>query len=169
MSARRPFEPALREDRRAAYAGLRAALSGLRPAGRREAMIAFVDAAWRALAPTGVSWIGFYVDAPEAPDPERLVLAAREPKPACSPIGLHGACGRALTSAKPFVVRDVADLGANYIACDPRDRSEVVIPCLDERGRPWGVLDLDSHSVGAFDDHDAVELEASLRVVGLSR
>ena len=121
---------------------------------RTARMQAFVDAAWGALAPSGVSWIGFYLDVPGAADGERMVLGPRRDKPACSPIGLHGACGRCLVSGKPLVVRDVADLGANYIACDPRDRSELVMPCRDGE-RVWGVLDVDSHEVGCFSEADA--------------
>lgn len=159
--------------RREAYARIRAELSTIEPSAdprgeRAERMERFVSAAWPALAPTGVSWIGFYEEDPEAPDSERLVLAAREPKPACSPIGVHGACGRCLRSGQPLVVRNVRELGANYVACDPRDMSEVVIPCLDARSRAWGVLDLDSHETGAFDESDASALEALLRLAGLT-
>jgi putative methionine-R-sulfoxide reductase with GAF domain len=67
-----------------------------------------------------------------------------------------------------MVVRDVADLGAGYIACDPRDRSEVVVPCLDGPGRAWGVLDLDSHQLGSFGPADAEALSGLLRLAGLS-
>ena len=130
-------------------------------------MQAFVDCAWDALEPSGVSWIGFYLDVPGAPDGERLVLGPRRDKPACSPIGLHGACGRCLVSGLPLVVRDVRDLGANYIACDPRDRSELVVPCrLGDL--VWGVLDVDSHHVGCFADADQVAAAHALRAWGLS-
>ena len=129
-------------------------------------MRAVVDAAWPHLSATGVSWMGFYQR--DTGDPDRLVLTAREPKPACSPIGLHGACGQCLLAAKPLVVRDVADLGAGYIACDPRDRSEVVVPCLAPDGNAWAVLDLDSHSVGSFTHADASALAELLRQARLS-
>jgi putative methionine-R-sulfoxide reductase with GAF domain len=116
-------------------------------------MRGFVDCAWDALAPTGVSWIGFYLDVPGAPEGERMVLGPRRDTPACSPIGLHGACGQCLLSGAPLVVRDVRDLGAGYIACDPRDQSELVIPCR-LGGVVWGVLDVDSHEIGCFSDAD---------------
>ena len=131
-----------------------------------ERMHAFIGAAWPLLQPTGVSWMGFYERDPANPD--QLVLAAREPKPACSPIGLHGACGQSLLAARPLVVRDVADLGAGYIACDPSDRSEVVVPCLRADGSAWGVLDLDSHHVGCFSESDAQALAEILRQAALS-
>jgi L-methionine (R)-S-oxide reductase len=137
----------------------------LRPAGdRAERMHAAVDALWDALKDTGVSWVGFYVH--EGGD--ELVLAARRDKPACSPIGMHGACGQVFKSRKPLVVRDVKDLGENYIACNPRDRSEVVIPCLEADGTCWGVLDLDSHDVASFSEADVAGLTAVLRAVELT-
>lgn len=151
-----------------AHARLLVAVKELSTECRDEAMRRFVEIAWREYAAEGVSWVGFYEDQPEAPFEDRLVLRCGAPKPACSPIGLHGACGRALTSAMPLVVHDVADLGANYIACDPRDRSEIVIPCLEETGRAWGVLDLDSHRVGTFHEGDAGLLRAALVRAGLS-
>ncbi len=117
---------------------------------RDQRMQAFVDIVWESLRACGVSWIGFYVH----DSGEQLVLGPRRDKPACSPIGLHGACGRVFLSRRPLVVRDVAELGENYIACDPRDRSELVIPLLDEDRNCWGVLDVDSHDLGAFDETD---------------
>ena len=133
----------------------------------RPRMQAFVDCAWDATARTGVSWIGFYLDVPGAPDTERLVLGPRRDRPACSPIGMHGACGTCLLSAAPLVVRDVRDLGASYIACDPRDRSELVVPCV-LRGAAWGVLDVDSHEVECFSEADAAAAKAALAAWGLT-
>ncbi len=131
-------------------------------------MDAMVDALWDALHETGVSWVGFYLDRPQEPDDRRLVLGPCRDKPACSPIGLHGVCGQALLSKKPRIVRDVTELGENYIACDPRDRSEIVMPLLDESGVCWGVLDIDSSDVGAFDESDALGLHQILEAAGLT-
>lgn len=135
-------------------------------AGDRTArMTAVVDALWNALHSTGVSWVGFYVH--EAND--ELILGPSRDQPACSPIGLHGACGQAFTGREPLLVRDVAGLGEGYIACDPRDRSEVVLPLFDELGTCWGVLDLDSHEVNAFSKHDVVGLQRLLQTAGLTQ
>lgn len=134
---------------------------------RSARMQGFVDAAWDALAPGGVSWIGFYLDVPGAADPERLVLGPRRDKPACSPIGLHGACGQCMLAGKALVVHDVAELGAGYIACDPRDQSELVLPCVQD-GAVWGVLDVDSHAVGCFSPRDVPAAQAALVAWGLT-
>lgn len=131
---------------------------------RAQRMAALVDLLWDALHPAGVSWIGFYLH--EGRD--ELVLGPRRDKPACSPIGLHGACGQAFRRREPVIVRDVADLGENYIACDPRDRSEVVVPLMEPDGRCWGVLDADSYEVAAFDEVDVAGLLRVLRATGLT-
>jgi putative methionine-R-sulfoxide reductase with GAF domain len=136
--------------------------------GREARMEAFAALWWDAFAAHGTSWAGFYVDVPAEPDDRRMVLAGRRPKPACSPIGIHGACGQSLVAARTLVVRDVAELGAGYIACDPRDRSELVIPCLSADGTAWGVFDVDSHAVGAFGVPDALACERLLVLAGLS-
>ena len=127
-----------------------------------------VDALWNGLHHADVSWVGFYIDYPEQPDDQRLVLGPCRDKPACSPIGLHGVCGQALRSRSVRIVTDVRELGANYVACDPRDRSEIVIPLFDERGNCCGVLDLDSWTVGSFGDRDADGLNRVLAAAGLA-
>jgi putative methionine-R-sulfoxide reductase with GAF domain len=135
---------------------------------REERMRIVVDALWHALHDHAVSWVGFYLDQPAEPDDRRLVLGPSRNKPACSPIGLHGACGKCLLSRKPLIVRDVKDLGPDYIACDPRDRSEIVVPLIDAKSNEcWGVLDLDSYAVGAFDERDERGLRDVLRAAGL--
>ena len=134
-------------------------------------MLAFVDLWWHAGRSEGgaaMSWAGFYVDLPGEPDESRLVLGPRLPKPACSPIGMHGACGQALRAARSLVVVDVADLGAGYVACDPRDRSELVVPCLGPDGTAWGVFDIDSHDAGAFSVSDAEFCQRCLEAAALS-
>ena len=136
---------------------------------REERMEAFVQLWWDAFAATGVSWVGFYVDHPGEPDDRRMTLAARRPKPACSPIGVHGACGQCLLAGRTLVVRDVRDLGEGYIACDPRDQSELVVPCIDAHGRPWGVLDVDSHDVASFSPGDGTAACELLALAGLTQ
>ena len=131
-------------------------------------MEAFVRLWWAAHGGRPASWAGFYLDCPGEPDASRLVLGHRLPKPACSPIGMHGACGQCLAAARSLVVVDVADLGAGYVACDPRDRSELVVPCLRPDGTAWAVFDADSHDPGAFSPDDAVRCEGWLHAAGLS-
>jgi len=146
-------------------------------ATRDERMSVFASALWGAIGDASgaaCSWVGFYVG-PGERTPEgdvagadEMLLAAREPKPACSPIGLHGACGWSYRERTTLVVADVASLGAGYVACDPRDVSELVIPCVKDDGSVWGVLDLDAFDAGAFDTRDARALQAALLRAELS-
>jgi putative methionine-R-sulfoxide reductase with GAF domain len=118
-----------------------------------------VDAVWAEFGEhRPVSWVGFYhLGADE------MTLGPRRDKPACSPIGLYGACGQAALAGRSLLVTDVRALGANYIACDPRDLAELVIPVRDPTGKIAGVLDLDSYSVGAFDETDQNAIEELVR------
>ena len=122
-----------------------------------------VDVLWDHLHGTGVSWLGVY-----ALEGDALVLRARRDRPACSPIGLHGACGRACLEQTSLVIRDVGDLGPAYVACDPRDLSEMVVPLFEETGECWGVFDADSFDRGSFDEHEADEVYSVLREIGLT-
>lgn len=126
-----------------------------------------IDLLWDALCDHGVSWIGFYIDQPNEPDDRRLVLGPCRDKPACSPIGLHGVCGQALLSRQTRIVEDVTALGPNYIACDPRDRSEIVVPMLDSHSTCWGLLDADSWDTSSFTVDDDAGLRRVLTAAGL--
>ena len=131
-----------------------------------------------AAALTGYSWVGFYFGPGHGfvntfgqrlvPSAHEMLLDRRQPKPACSPIGLGGMCGRSFREAVPVVVRDVASLEGGYIACDPRDRSEVVVPCFNERGEVYAVLDVDGYAPGDLTEHDADGLHDLLVRAGLS-
>ncbi len=141
----------------------------MNPTGSRDQrMRKVVDALWSSFNNLGYSWVGFYIDQPNQRDDQRFVLGPCRDKPACSPIGLHGVCGQALRSRKPRIVEDVNELGENYVACDPRDRSEIVIPCLDDDDTCWGVLDVDSWEIGAFDESDERGLLALLEAARLT-
>lgn len=146
-----------------AYESLRPGFSA--GADRDVRLQAVVDALWEAFASHGYSWVGFYkID----PTGEAMILTHRQPKPACSPIGLHGCCGRSWKERAALVVHDVAALGNGYIACDPRDRSEVMVPMFNADGTCWGVLDVDSFDVGAFSDQDAIGLARLCERAGVS-
>ena len=146
------------------YDAIRESLAG--PGGSRDDLMRrAADVLWDALSPTGVSWIGFYT---ARPGDEQMLLGPRRDKPACSPIGMHGACGQAFLDRAPLVVRNVASLGEGYVACDPRDVSEVVIPLFEPDGSAWGVLDADSFDEASFDEHDAAALRSVLEQIGLS-
>jgi L-methionine (R)-S-oxide reductase len=99
-----------------------------------------------------LNWAGFYLVRPGLGD--ELVVGPFQGKPACVRIATgRGVCGKAAQARKSLIVRDVREF-PDHIACDSASRSELVVPLLAPGGRLLGVLDLDSPSVGRFDDED---------------
>lgn len=93
----------------------------------------------------GVSWTGFYFL-----HGEDLVVEAYQGPVACLVLERHmGVCWAGIDRNEALLVDDV-EAFPGHIACDSRSRSEVVVPVRDGRGRPIGVLDVDSHLVGHF-------------------
>ena len=100
-----------------------------------------------------VNWAGFYFLRKG-----ELVVGPFQGKPACVriPVG-KGVCGTAAANRKTIVVRDVHEF-PGHISCDAASQSEIVVPLL--RGDELlGVLDIDSPSVGRFDDADRRGIE----------
>ncbi|HEX4773652.1 MAG TPA: GAF domain-containing protein [Bryobacteraceae bacterium] len=105
-----------------------------------------------------INWAGFYFLRGE-----ELVLGPFQGKPACVRIALgKGVCGKAAETAETIVVRDVSQF-PGHIACDPASQSEIVAP-LVSWGKVLGVLDIDSASVGRFDDEDREGVESVIAV-----
>lgn len=119
---------------------------------------------WEGMKDKGLAWVGFYKI---SEDEKEMLLVCRQPKPACSPIGLHGVCGKTWRERKVQVVPDVHALGGDHIVCDPANRSEVVVPLVEKDGRCRYVLDLDSRELSAFGPEDVDGLDLVLRSAGL--
>jgi GAF domain-containing protein len=106
-----------------------------------------------------VNWAGFYL----LQDHE-LVLGPFQGKPACVRIPLgKGVCGFAAKQCETVIVPNVSEF-PGHIACDPASKSEIVIPLFDGE-RVLGVLDIDSASLGRFDDQDAEGLNELVTVL----
>lgn len=71
----------------------------------------------------------------------------------------RGVCGTAAATGKTVIVDDVATF-PGHITCDPRSRSEIVVPVLDANRVLLGVFDIDSDQPGTFDAQDRDGLEA---------
>lgn len=72
------------------------------------------------------------------------------------PVG-RGVCGTAVAEEKNQVVADVREL-SNYLACSTQTRSEIVVLIRDGE-KILGQIDIDGHTVGAFDKTDEDFLE----------
>lgn len=102
-----------------------------------------------------LNWAGTYL----LRDGE-LVLGPFQGRPACVRIAVgSGVCGTAVSDGVTQVVPDVHAF-PGHIACDPRSRSEIVVPIRDPSGEVVAVLDLDSDRPATFDDDDRAGLEA---------
>ena len=100
-----------------------------------------------------VNWAGFYFM-----DGGALVLGPFQGKAACIRIPLgKGVCGTAAAENAAQLVYDVHRF-PGHIACDSASNSEIVIP-LRSDGAVYGVLDIDSPSIGRFTDADREGLE----------
>jgi GAF domain-containing protein len=68
-----------------------------------------------------------------------------------------GVCGTAVAENANQVIEDVRQLD-NYLACSLDTRSEIVVLIRDGE-KVLGQIDIDGHSVGAFDESDEAFLE----------
>lgn len=100
-----------------------------------------------------VSWVGFYLV-----DSDELYLGPFQGKVACTKIKIgSGVCGSSALKRETIIADDV-DKFPGHIACDSESRSEIVIPIIKNE-KLFGVLDLDSTSLGSFDQTDKKYLE----------
>ncbi|MGZ2283290.1 GAF domain-containing protein [Vibrio alginolyticus] len=95
-----------------------------------------------------LNWAGFYLT-----KGEELILGPFQGKPACVRIPMgRGVCG---TAAQINTIQRVYDVHEfeGHIACDAASNSEIVIP-FSINGKVAGVLDIDSPSIGRFNETD---------------
>lgn len=92
-----------------------------------------------------------------------LVLGPFQGPVACTRIQKgKGVCGTAWERDETVVVPDVEQF-PGHIACDPRSRSEIVLPVHDSGGELSGVLDIDSERKEAFGQVEQEFLETLLK------
>ena len=97
-----------------------------------------------------INWLGFYL----AESSEELVLGPFQGKVACVRISFgKGVCGVGAKTQQTQCVKNVHEF-EGHIACDSASNSEVVAPIV-VNGKTVAVLDIDSPSIGRFDNEDA--------------
>lgn len=98
----------------------------------------------------GLSWTGFYLL-----DGESLVVGPYQGLVACVVLRKpRGVCWAGVLRNEPVIVPDVRAF-PGHVACDPRSRSEIVVPLRRPDGAVLGVLDVDSTLPARFDEGDA--------------
>lgn len=106
-----------------------------------------------------ISWVGFYIKKGDS-----LWLGPFQGKSACVKIDIgRGVCGKAAQEGKTIIVPDVNKF-PGHIACDNASQSEIVVPIFIENNL-WGVLDLDSYELSAFDETDKRYLEELVKLL----
>ncbi|MFB6257724.1 MAG: GAF domain-containing protein [Flavobacteriales bacterium] len=94
-----------------------------------------------------------------------LILGPFQGPTACTRIRKgQGVCGTAWDRNETVVVPDVEEF-PGHIACDPRSRSEIVLPVRDGQGEVAAVLDIDSDRKHAFGAEEQDFLETLVRRV----
>lgn len=107
----------------------------------------------------GFFWVGFYLV-----EGDTLHLGPFQGSVACYRIKKgRGVCGTAWEQKQTLVVPDVEQF-PGHIACSSLSRSEIVVPLIAQ-GEVKGVLDIDSDSLGTFDDTDKKYLEEATRLL----
>jgi len=106
-------------------------------------------------------WTGFYLL-----DDGELIVGPYQGSLACIKLKKDtGVCWAGINKGETVVVPDVHQF-PGHIACDSRSNSEIVVPLKDKDGKIIGVLDVDSKTLGSFDEVDAKWLEKILEIDG---
>ena len=107
----------------------------------------------------GFDWVGFY----RVVEGELLKIGPYQGGHGCLVIPFaRGVCGAAARDQKIKIVEDVTKF-EGHIACSARTRSELVIPCFDQTGELFSVLDIDSDQPAFFTKQDAHDLDKLMR------
>jgi len=106
-------------------------------------------------------WTGFY----RLTSPDTLIVGPYQGTLACRRLTPHtGVCWKAVDSAQTVIVPDVSAF-PGHIACDPKSKSEIAIPCLTSDNKPFAVLDIDSDKLSTFDQTDKFHLEKIVTLI----
>ncbi len=99
-------------------------------------------------------WTGFYLL-----DKGELIVGPYQGPLACQILEKDkGVCWAGIQEKKTIVVPNIHKF-PGHIACDNRSNSEIVVPLLDKKNAPLGVLDVDSQDLNSFSEIDKEWLE----------
>lgn len=105
-------------------------------------------------------WTGFYLLLKN-----ELIVGPYQGPLACQMLEKNrGVCWKSINEQQSIIVPDVNKF-PGHIACDPRSKSEIVIPVKNNREDIIGVLDVDSNKLNNFDETDALHLERIANLV----
>ena len=107
-------------------------------------------------------WTGFY----RAVSDDELLVGPYQGPHGCLHIDFdRGICGAAARTRETQLWPDVSE-APDHIACQSSTQSEIVVPVITPDDALLAVLDVDSDTLGAFDETDREHLEALCRNLG---
>ncbi len=106
----------------------------------------------------GADWLGIYQRLPVAGGEALVKLAymglpSRAEFPLTEAFAEKSNNSRVGLSGRGLVIQDVvahADAGGSYYVCDPKVKSEVCLPVLDDAGRVLGIIDAEASTLDFF-------------------
>ena len=104
-------------------------------------------------------WTGFYFVKGE----DTLHVGPYQGPVACQVLKGQGVCLHCVKTKQAVVVADVEDF-PGHVACDPRAKSEIVIPLM-KNDEVVAVLDIDSNKVDQFSESDIEPLSKILELL----
>jgi GAF domain-containing protein len=105
-------------------------------------------------------WTGFYFL-----KDGRLIVGPYQGPVACQELEKgKGVCWTGIQREEPVIVPDVEQF-PGHVACDPRSKSEIVLPVQNNNDEIIGVLDIDGKELNAFDKTDEQELYGIIRLI----
>ncbi len=105
-------------------------------------------------------WTGFYFL-----KDGQLIVGPYQGPVACQELEKgKGVCWTGIQRQEPVIVPDVEQF-PGHIACDPRSKSEIVLPVRNSNNEIIGVLDIDGRELNAFDKTDEQELSRIIRLI----
>jgi L-methionine (R)-S-oxide reductase len=106
-----------------------------------------------------IFWVGFYIKRAET-----LIVGPYQGPLACQTLSYpNGACWNAAINKIALLIPDVSKF-SGHISCDPRSKSEIVIPIYTKDKEVFGVLDVDCNKLNIFDKDD---VEGLTQIAGL--
>ncbi len=107
-------------------------------------------------------WTGFYRNVGD----QQLLVGPYQGPHGCLDIAFdRGVCGTAARTRETQLWPDVSE-APDHIACQSSTQSEIVVPVLTPEDELLAVLDVDSDTLGAFDETDQTHLETLCRSLG---
>ena len=111
----------------------------------------------------GYDWVGFYFHVETEKQLELIAFSGNPTEHIKIPFG-KGICGQTATSNSSYISNDVSK-ELNYISCNIKVKSEIVVPLFNKKNQNVGQIDIDSNNFNQFSSHDLEFLESINKMI----